>query len=316
MVQSFQAHVETVQQKTGLTPVLAAGSPILLGPSSRIRLSVGRFRLLPGVAWTMESEVQNLKLHTGITVPCLVQGESGAPPILLLHAWAESRRSFDRLVPRLADFRVYAPDLRGQGDSDKPQDGYSLAEQAGDAAAILDALGVPTTPVVGSSSGGYVAQQLAVEHPDRVRALVLVGAPLTLQGRPPFADAVDSIRDPISEDWVRGFLSSFRLIQEVPPWFLEDRVRDGVKMPAHAWQLSLHGLYSAEPPTESGTIGVPTLILWGAHDGLLPRTDQDTLAARIEGAQLKIYSEAAHLVLWECPEQVAADTREFLASLA
>ena len=114
---------------------------------------------------------------------------------------------------------------------------------------------------------------------------------------------------------MRGFLSTFPLIQEVPPWFLADRVRDGVKMPAHAWQLSLHGLYSASPPTEAGTIGVPTLILWGARDNLLPRGDQDILAARIEGAELKIYSEAAHLVLWECPEQVAADTTAFLGHL-
>ncbi|MCC3290928.1 alpha/beta fold hydrolase [Arthrobacter sp. zg-Y1110] len=264
----------------------------------------------------MESEVRNLPLHTGITVPCLVQGDADAPPVLLLHAWAESRRSFDRLLPGLAGFRIYAPDLRGQGDADKPQDGYSLAEQAEDAAAVLDALEVPTASVLGSSSGGYVAQQLAVDHPDRVAALVLVGAPLTLKGRPGFADDVDGLTDPVAEDWVRGFLAWFPLIQEVPPWFIEDRVRDGVKMPAHAWQLSLRGLYTAVPPTETGAIEVPTLILWGGQDSLLPRADQDTLAAKIDGAELKIYPDAAHLVLWECPEQVAADAAAFLASLA
>ncbi|MCQ2001020.1 alpha/beta fold hydrolase [Arthrobacter zhaoxinii] len=264
----------------------------------------------------MESAIRNLPLHTGITVPCLVQGEPDARPVLLLHAWAESRRSFDRLLPGLAGFRIYAPDLRGQGDADKPQDGYSLAEQAQDAAAVLDALEVSTATVLGSSSGGYVAQQLAIEHPDRVASLVLVGAPLTLQGRPGFADNVDGLTDPVAEDWVRGFLASFPLIQKVPPWFIEDRVRDGVKMPAHAWKLSLRGLYTAVPPTESGTLDVPTLILWGGQDELLPRADQDVLAARIEGAELKIYPDAAHLVLWECPEQVAADTTAFLASLA
>ncbi|MCQ1987062.1 alpha/beta fold hydrolase [Arthrobacter sp. zg-Y844] len=264
----------------------------------------------------MESEVSNLSLHTGITVPCLVQGDADAPPVLLLHAWAESRRSFDRLVPGLAGFRIYAPDLRGQGDADKPQDGYSLAEQAQDAAAVLDALDVASASVLGSSSGGYVAQQLAVAHPDRVAALVLVGAPLTLQGRPPFADDVDGLTDPVAEDWVHGFLTSFPLIQEVPLWFIEDRVSDGVKMPSHAWKSSLRGLYTAAPPTETGPIDVPTLILWGGQDGLLPRADQDTLAARIEGAELKIYPDAAHLVLWECPEQVAADTTAFLGSLA
>lgn len=132
-----------------------------------------------------------------------------------------------RLLPELAGFRIYAPDLRGQGDADKPQNGYSLAEQAADAAAVLDALEVPTTSILGSSSGGYIAQQLAVEHPDRVTALVLVGAALTLQGRPPFAAEVESLTDPVAEDWVRNFLTGFPLIQDVPSWFLEDQVFEG-----------------------------------------------------------------------------------------
>src|SRR5215218_5084024 len=132
----------------------------------------------------MDSEVPILQLSTGITVPCLLQGEPGAKPLLLLHAWGESRRSFDRLVPLLPGFRIAAPDLRGQGDADKPGNGYSLKDQAADAAAILDALQLESAAVLGSSSGGYVAQQLAVGDRDRVDALVLVGAPLTLHGRP------------------------------------------------------------------------------------------------------------------------------------
>ena len=53
----------------------------------------------------------------------------------------------------------------------------------------------------------------------------------------------------------------------------------------------------------------PTLILWGAHDGVLPRRHQEALAARIAGAELKVYPGVAHLVLWECPEQVAEELR-------
>lgn len=262
----------------------------------------------------MEAEVRNLRLRTGITVPCLVQGDTGARPVLLLHAWGESRRSFDRLVPRLTGFRVYAPDLRGQGDAEKPVDGYSLAEQAEDAAAILQALRVPRAFVVGSSSGGYVAQQLAADYPDRVAALVLVGSPLSLRGRPAFADDVDSLSDPIPADWVRNLLSWFPLRHEVPAEFLEDRVRDGVRMPAHAWKSILNGLCTAAPPTETGTISAPTLILWGGEDDLLPRRDQEHLAARTAGL-LKVYPDVAHLVMWEVPDQVAADTTAFLDSL-
>jgi pimeloyl-ACP methyl ester carboxylesterase len=268
----------------------------------------------------MDSEVLDLRLRTGITVPCLAhnngQDDGGPPPLLLLHAWGESRHSFDRLIPLLTGCRVYAPDLRGQGEADKPAGGYSLAEQAEDAAAILDALDVPRAAVVGSSSGGYVAQQLAVNDPAKVTALVLVGSPLSLHGRPAFADEVDALTDPVNEDWVRDSLSWFPLLHDVPAWYLEDRVRDGLKMPAHAWKSILHGLCQASPPTESRTIQAPTLILWGAGDNLLPRSSQEALAARIPGAVLKVYPDVAHMVLWECPERIAEDTVAFLRTAA
>lgn len=262
----------------------------------------------------MDADIRQLRLRTGINVPCLVQDASGTgTPLLLLHAWGESRRSFDRLIPLLAGCRIYAPDLRGQGDAGKPLNGYSLAEQAEDAAAILDALELPHAAVVGSSSGGYVAQQLAVAHPQRVAALVLVGSPLSLQGRPAFADEVDALADPLDEAWVRNSMAWFPRIHDVPARYIEDRVRDGLSMPAHAWKAILNGLCEATPPTETGTIQAPTLILWGAQDNLLPRTDQETLARRIPGAVLKVYPDVAHLILWECPERVATDIIAFLS---
>ena len=263
----------------------------------------------------MDSEVRELRLRTGITVPCRIEGDAGAKPVLLLHAWGESRRSFDRLIPLLTGFRMYAPDLRGQGEADKPEDGYSLAEQAEDAAAILDALDVPRAFVVGSSSGGYVAQQLAVAHPDRVAALVLAGSPLSLLGRTDFADEVDGLTDPLDEDWVRDSLSWFPLVHEVPRWYTENLVRDGLRMPAYAWKAILNGLCDATPPTESGTIRAPALILWGAQDNVLPRAGQEALAARIPGSVLKVYPDVAHPVLWECPERVAEDAAAFFRSL-
>jgi rifampin ADP-ribosylating transferase len=83
-------------------------------------------------------------------------------------------------------------------------------------------------------------------------------------------------------------------------------------MPAHAWKGILNGLCEATPPTESGAIHAPTLIIWGAQDSLLPRGGQETLAARIPASVLKVYPGVAHLVLWECPDQVAEDAAAFL----
>lgn len=264
----------------------------------------------------MEPEVRSLPLETGITLPCLVEGDAEATPLLLLHAWGESRRCFDRLLPRLTGFRIYAPDLRGQGGADKPWDGYSLADQAADADAILAALGVESAFVLGSSSGGYLAQQLAVAHPGRVTALVLVGSPLGLQGRPPFAGEVDLLTDPVDEEWVRASLSWFTLQQPVPDWYREDRVLDGLRMPAHVWKSMMSGLTAAAPPTQAGSINAPTLIIYGEKDDLLTLRDQEILADRIPGAILKVYPDAGHLVLWEHPARVAADAAAFLHALA
>ncbi|MFE4196505.1 alpha/beta fold hydrolase [Paenarthrobacter sp. NPDC056912] len=266
----------------------------------------------------MESEVRTIALSTGISVPCFVQGhlaeaaDDGGAPLLLLHAWGESWGSFGRLIAALPAAVVVAPDLRGQGAADKPANGYSLLELAEDVAALLDALEVSRAHVVGSSSGGYVAQQLAAVHPERVASLTLVGAPLSLHFRPPFADEVDALTDPISEDWVRESLSWYRLLHTVPAAYIEDRVRDGLAMPAAVWKASLRGLCEATPPTEAGTISVPALILWGAHDHLVPRHHQETLAERIPGSRLKIYENTGHLVLWECPGRVGEDVSEFL----
>lgn len=277
--------------------------------------------LILAYAWVMKSVVRTLALRTGIQVRCLVHGDlneisddRGDPPLLLLHAWGESWRSFERLIASLSSQVLVAPDLRGHGQADKPETGYSLNDVVEDVVALLDALGIERAHVLGSSSGGYVAQQLAVTHPEFVASLILVGVPLSLHVRPPFADEVDLLHDPISEEWVRKTLSWYRLLHEVPTSYIEDRVQDGLGMPAAIWKASLRGLYEAAPPTELGSLSVPTLILWGAHDHLVPRHHQETLAARIPRSQLKIYGATGHLVLWECPERVAEDTRGFLAS--
>ncbi len=86
-------------------------------------------------------------------------------------------------------------------------------------------------------------------------------------------------------------------------------------MPAHVWKAPLSGLGTAAPPTETGTIAADTLILWGERDELIPRMDQQTLAARIARSVLQVYPDTGHLVLWECPERVAADAAAFLNAL-
>lgn len=252
-------------------------------------------------------------LSTGVRVPYVTQGDSGGTNVVLVHAWGESLRAFDRLRPLLAQsIRVFAFDQRGQGGADKPPSGYTLRHLAEDTTAFMDEVGLASAVLVGSSSGGYVAQQVALDHPDRVDGMVLVGSPRSLTGRPPFAAEVERLADPVDPAWVRESLAWFHLAAEVPPWFLDDRVLDGVRMPARAWIGILNGLITADPPTDRGTIRTPTLILWGARDDLLPLSEQQALASAIPGSRLVIHDEAAHLLLWEQPEWVATAIVDFL----
>jgi len=87
---------------------------------------------------------------------------------------------------------------------------------AEDSVAFMDALGISSAVLLGSSSGGYVAQQVAAISPHRVAGLVLVGSPRSLQGRPPFADEVDQLSDPVDEVWVRDSLTWFPRFDPVP----------------------------------------------------------------------------------------------------
>jgi pimeloyl-ACP methyl ester carboxylesterase len=127
----------------------------------------------------------------------VVRDQGAGLPVLLLRAWGETRRTFNRLIELLPDgLRILAPDQQGVGESDKPGQGYSLQDAASDVVGLLDALDLRAAWVVGSSSGGYVAQQVATSHPDRLLGLVLVGAPRSLSGADPFSSIIEGFHDP------------------------------------------------------------------------------------------------------------------------
>lgn len=260
--------------------------------------------------------VRRVRVATGVTLPYREQGDASGTAVLLLHPWGESLRCFDRLVALLPPWlHVLAMDQRGHGDADKPAGGYALASFAADVEAFMDTVGLNSAVLVGSSSGGYVAQQVAVDNPNRVAGLVLVGSPRSLHGRPAFADEVERLTDPVDPTWVRESLTWFPRFHDVPDWFVEDRVQDGLRMPAHVWRDTLIGLITAPAPTETGTITAPTLIIWGDRDDLLPGEDQRALAAAIPGSRFVAYEDTGHLVLWEQPEPVAADVTRFVENL-
>lgn len=246
-------------------------------------------------------------LRDGLELPYIEQGDPDGVPVLLLHAWLDSRRCFARLLASLPErIHAFAFDQRGHGDATKPADGYALRDFSDDIGGFMDAVGLRAAVLVGASSGGYVAQRFAVDDPVRTLGLALLGAPLSLRGpRPAFADAVATLEDPVDAAFVRE-LNQGLVARELPDEVIASICDETLKVPARVWRDAFEGLVAAEPPLETGAISAPTLVVWGARDSLLPRADQEAMAAQIPDARLVIYDGVGHLPVIEAPDRVAA----------
>ncbi|HYC46634.1 MAG TPA: alpha/beta fold hydrolase, partial [Burkholderiales bacterium] len=178
----------------------------------------------------------------GGTLTYVEQGASGGVPVVLLHGYTDSWRSFEPLLPHLpSTLRVFALTQRGHGSSSKPERGYEPQDFARDVAAFMDGVGLARAVIVGHSMGSIVAQRFAVDYPDRVAGLVLEGAflprPATGTVRE-FWEEVSVLQDPIDPAFVRAFQQS-TLAQPVPAPFFETVVRESLRAPARVWKAAL-----------------------------------------------------------------------------
>jgi pimeloyl-ACP methyl ester carboxylesterase len=249
-------------------------------------------------------------LPGGLRLPYVEQGDGEGLPVVLLHAFADSWRSFEGVLPHLpSSIRAIALTQRGHGDASRPASGYRVEDFASDLLAFLDVLALEGAVLVASSSAGLIAQRFAVDHPERTLGLVFIGAPRSLRDKPnaaEFVTAVSELSDPVDPSFVSELLDA-TLARPLPPDFRATLIAENLKVPARVWKATVNGLVEAVPAVESGTITAPAIIIWGDRDRFLPRSDQEALAAAIPGSQLVVYEGAGHAVHWEEPERVAAD---------
>lgn len=255
--------------------------------------------------------VSSAQLSNGLRLPYVELGEDSGVPVVLLHAYVDSWRSFERLLSHLppASVHAFAVTQRGHGDADRPAFGYAVEDLAADLAAFMDAVGVEAAVLLASSSASFTVQRFAVDHPERTLGIVLSGAPWSLRDKPvvaEFFEAVSELRDPVDPVFVREFVQGTASAR-VPPEFLEAMIAESCKVPAFVWKAALEALLEAVPAAETATITAPTLILWGDRDEIVPRHDQEALVNAIPGSRLVSYLETGHMVHWEDPERVAAD---------
>jgi pimeloyl-ACP methyl ester carboxylesterase len=233
--------------------------------------------------------------------------------VVFVHGWPDSWRSFepvlDALPPAIGAISV---SLRGFGASDAPPAGYTPDDFAADVADLADHLGLTSAVFVGHSMGTLVAQRLAVSRPDLVAGLVLIGGFNRLPDDvfDEVWSVVEDLVDPIDEEFVREFQSS-TLAAPVPDVFFDQLVAESLRAPARVWRAAFAGIRTM-PSLDHTSITAPTLLVWGDHDALVPRAEQDTLLSAIPDARLVIYSGAGHSPNWEQPERVAQDIEAFV----
>jgi non-heme chloroperoxidase len=261
-------------------------------------------------------EFATTRLSTGPRLHYAEQGDRTGEAIVFLHAYVDSWRWFSRVLPLLSpEYHAFAPDQRGHGDSERPECCYTADDFAADAAAFMDAVGVASSTLVGHSSGGMIAQRVALSYPHRVSRLVLIGAPITLLSNEvviEFGEEMRALEDPVSPEFVREFVEG-TIHHPVPEEFLSMAVSESLKVPARVWRDYWEGvLLTVDDTARLGEIAAPTLILWGEQDALLPREEQERRAAAIPDATLKVYPDTGHAVAAERPEWVVSDLEEFM----
>jgi non-heme chloroperoxidase len=266
----------------------------------------------------MAFETKNVELQTGVTLQYVEQGRPSAVPALLLHGFSDSWHSFELVLPHLPEsIRVFTLSQRGHGDSSRPEGTYRIHDFVADVAAFMDALDLQEAVILGHSMGSAVAQRFALDYPERTLGLVLVASFLSLpnsQAARELWPVVSTMEDPVDPGFVREFQES-TLAQPVPESFLETVVQESLNLPARVWKEVAAGILQDEFSQELNKIKASTLLVWGAQDGMVPRSDQDAQTAAIADSRLVVYNSAGHGVHWEEPERFASDLVSFIETV-
>jgi pimeloyl-ACP methyl ester carboxylesterase len=262
------------------------------------------------------SDVQfsSVLLKTGVRLRYAYKGDPAGTPVIMLHGYGDSWFSYSPILPLLdKKYRVYIPDQRGHGDSDRPAKGYELKQFAADVVAFMDAMNVKQATIVGHSMGSFVAQHVAAQVPERVNKLVLIGSATRIRNNVvmDLQREINVLIDPMPEKFVRDFQTGV-VFQPLPQEFFDGVVRESLKLPARVWREVMAQMLAPEADVELRRIKSPTLIIWGEKENIFPRSEQDSLVAALPYAVLKVYPDTGHAPNWERPERFAKDLQEFI----
>ncbi|MBF0212941.1 MAG: alpha/beta hydrolase [Magnetococcales bacterium] len=248
-------------------------------------------------------------------------------PVLAISGFASGNWMFERLLEPLKErFRFILPDNRGMGRSPPAQTPYSLDELVDDLIRLMEQLNHPTFAVIGLSMGGFIAQRLALRHPERVAGLVLMCTSSNGEAFKPLfpmmsREQVAFIYHLRREDRVRAALSDPfcpRLTSRYPEvydYVLQQRIAAEPEADQVLLQYdAVAGFFAAEP-VPLAQLTMPALILSGEQDPIVPQANARLLAEQLPRAELEIIPDTDHLFFLEQAERVSSRIGDFLAPL-
>jgi 3-oxoadipate enol-lactonase len=245
--------------------------------------------------------------------------EAGSgPPLLLIMGLGYSHQMWHRTTPLVSKhFRTILVDNRGVGRSDVPPGPYPIATMASDAAAVLDAAGVESADVYGISMGGMIAQEFALQYPQRVRKLILgctaCGGPKVVRAEPE-VNQVLMMRGNMTMD--EGIEAAVPYIYDAGtprPRIDEDlAIRRATYPKPEAYAAQLQGILAWESYSRLGQIKAPTLVIHGETDRLVPAGNGRLIAESIAGSKLVMIPHASHIYMTDQPEASHKAVLDFL----
>jgi pimeloyl-ACP methyl ester carboxylesterase len=247
-------------------------------------------------------------------------------PLVLISGLGYPLWQWHKMVPFLAEhFQVITFDNRGVGQSDRPAGPYTAQMLAADTAGLLDALGIEKAIVAGHSMGGFIAQAMALDFPQKVSKLILCstnfGGPHHVPVTP---EAMKVLTDVTSDALTR--LKNGLAVSTAPGWseknpemideWVKWRVVNPIDPAPYQAQMAIgFGLMPEAAAFEDKLprLNVPTLILFGAHDKVVPPANASLLAEKIAGSKVLIFPDAGHFFPIEIAEAASRTITDFAA---
>lgn len=238
-------------------------------------------------------------------------------PVVLLHGWLGSWGLWQETMAFLAQtYRTYALDFWGFGESGTRRDTYSVQDYVNLVHSFMEQLGITNAPLVGHSMGGTVSLAVAIQHPDKVKKVVVIGSPiagsslsllLKLFGIRPIGFVVHH------NLWAfkLAYHSLARLYSRDPNWSaMMDR--DISRCNLESFQASISSLRHTDLSGELNQISVPAMGMYGARDIVVQPTQWKTLKDGVLQARIEYYKKAGHFIMLDEPERFKVTLKDFL----